>query len=99
MSAQSKSYQTQSAVLFIIFNRPDTTAQVIEQIKIAKPKRFYIAADGPRDDRPDEYAICKQTRDIATRINWECETKTMFRDKNVGCKEAVSSAISWFFQN
>ena len=35
-------------VLFLIFNRPETTYQVFSSIKKAKPSRLYVAADGPR---------------------------------------------------
>ena len=38
----------QSPVLFLIFNRPDTTERVFEEIRKAQPPRLYIAADGPR---------------------------------------------------
>ncbi len=41
-------YETKSAVLFVIFNRPGTTQKVFDAIRAAKPKRLYIAADGPR---------------------------------------------------
>ncbi len=92
-------YETRSAVLFIIFNRPDTTNRVFEKIKTAKPPRLYVAADGPRADRPDDIELCREARKIAAQIDWECEVKTLFREKNLGCKEAVSSAISWFFDN
>ena len=30
-------------------------------------------------------------------MDWPCEVKTLFRDKNLGCKKAVSDAINWFF--
>lgn len=99
MSEAGHIYQTQSAVLFIIFNRPDTTSLVFGQIKAARPSRLYIAADGPRTNRPDENVLCQQARHIATQIDWDCEVKTLFKDKNAGCKEAVSSAITWFFDN
>lgn len=90
-------YSTKSPVLFIIFNRPETTQKVLESIRSAKPKRLYIAADGPRADKPDEAAICEETRKITENIDWDCEVFTLFRDTNLGCKDAVSSAIDWFF--
>ncbi|MDB5109104.1 MAG: hypothetical protein JWR67_218 [Mucilaginibacter sp.] len=99
MSEPYPTYQTKSAVLFIIFNRPDTTEKVFERIKATRPARLYVAADGPRDGRDEESVLCKQARDIATQINWDCELKTLFKEKNAGCKEAVSSAINWFFDN
>jgi hypothetical protein len=91
-------YRTKSAVLFIIFNRPDTTHTVFEQIRVVKPPRLYIAADGPRADRPGEVALCEQAREIVDKIDWPCEAKSLFRDTNLGCKEAVSGAITWFFE-
>lgn len=88
-----------SAVLFLIFNRPDTTQIVFEEIRKAKPPRLYVAADGPRSGRECEFEICLQTRSIVESIDWECEVKTLFRKGNLGCRAAVSSAIDWFFEN
>ncbi|WP_295651528.1 nucleotide-diphospho-sugar transferase [uncultured Mucilaginibacter sp.] len=92
-----QNYQTRSAVLFLIFNRPDVTKKVFEQIRHAKPARLYVAADGPRSDKENEALLCEQTRAIIKAIDWDCELKTLYRDENLGCKVAVSSAIGWFF--
>jgi len=89
-----------TAVLFLIFNRLDTTKQVFEAIRKAKPPRLYIASDGPRDSSPDEDNKVKAVRDyVIGHIDWDCEVKTLFREKNLGCKYAVSGAITWFFEN
>jgi hypothetical protein len=87
-----------TAVLFLIFNRPDTTEKVFAAIRNARPAKLYVAADGTREGRPGEADQCRATREIATAIDWECELHTLFRDRNLGCRDAVSSAISWFFQ-
>jgi len=92
-------YETRSAVLFVIFNRPDTTEKVFEQIRAAKPPRLYVAADAPRTDSPGEDELCRETKQIVSKVDWPCEVKTFFRKKNVGCKENVSSAITWFFSH
>ena len=91
--------QLNTPVLFLIFNRPDTTKRVFESIREAKPARLYIAADGFRESKIGEQGLCIQTREIVKTIDWQCEVKTLFRDKNLGCKVAVSSAINWFFEN
>lgn len=88
-----------SPVLFIIFNRPDTTAKVFEAIRQARPPRLYIAADGPRATRQGEAQHCAETRRIVEAVDWPCEVKTLFRTENLGCKMAVSGAITWFFDN
>lgn len=87
-----------SAVLFLIFNRPETTNLVFSAIRAAKPPKLYIAADGPRLGRTGEYDRCQSAREIALSVDWPCEVKTLFRDSNLGCKIGVSSGIDWFFQ-
>lgn len=87
-----------TAVLFLVFNRPDKTAQVFEKIRQAKPPRLYVAGDGPRDGCEDDKKKIRKTREIATRVDWPCKVKILFRDKNLGCKKGVSTAITWFFE-
>ncbi len=89
-------YNVKSPILFLIFNRPDISIRVFEQIRMAKPARLYVAADGPRIDRADDKQLCEATRALIN-IDWDCELKTLYRMENQGCKEAVSSAITWFF--
>ena len=84
-------------ILFIIFNRPDLTAKSFGRIRDAKPKRLFIAADGPRKTKAGEDLLCKKTRETTYLIDWDCEVSRLEREDNLGCKNAVSSAISWFF--
>ena len=86
-------------VLFVIFNRPDTTRQVFEAIRNVRPPKLYVAADGPRKSFPADANKVEEVRRIATQIDWPCEVKTLFREENIGCKMAVSESISWFFDN
>lgn len=90
---------TQKAVLFLTFNRLDTAQKVFEQIKIAQPPRLYLASDGARKDKMGEAEAIENVRMwILDNVNWDCEIKTLFREENLGCGKAVSSAISWFFE-
>lgn len=86
-------------VLFLIFNRIECTSRVFEAIRNAEPPRLYIAADGPRESSIEEAGIVSAVREIATNVSWSCEVKTLFREENLGCKKAVSSAIDWFFEH
>lgn len=86
-------------ILFIIFNRPETTRQVFGAIRRAKPKQLFIAADGPRANKPGEQERCEQTRAVVAEIDWPCEVHRKYESANLGCKEGVGSAISWFFQH
>lgn len=87
-------------ILFLVFNRIETTKKVFKSISAAKPPRLYIASDGPRPNRLDDIKNVKEVRDfINQNINWDCELNYLFRDTNLGCKDAVSEAITWFFEN
>ena len=97
-SQEFQNKELKTALLFLVFNRPDTTRQVFEAIRRAKPPRLYVAADGPREGKFGEVERVEEVRIIATAVDWPCEVKTLFRDKNLGCKKGVSSAITWFFE-
>ncbi len=85
-------------VLFMIFNRPDTTRRVLEGIRKVKPTKLYIAADGPRTNVKEDTKKCKEAREIALQIDWDCTVTTLFREENLGCGKGPSSAMSWFFE-
>jgi hypothetical protein len=88
----------ETPILFLIFNREDTTRRVFEAIRQQKPKYLFVAADGARKNKPGEIETCQKVRDIVSQIDWDCELKTLFRDENLGCKIAVSDSITWFFE-
>jgi len=99
MFGESLQGYNNTAILFIIFNRPSTTQHVFHAIKRAKPTRLYIAADAPRVGNAADEAKCKAARAVTEQIDWPCEVKRLFRDENLGCGRAVSEAINWFFKH
>ena len=86
-------------ILFLIFNRSDTTQKVFDAIRRVKPRQLFVAADGPRIGKEGEKEKCEETRNIIKQVDWDCEVKTLFRNENLGCGKAVSGAITWFFEN
>ena len=89
-------YKCTSPVLIIGFNRPDYIKQAIDAIRKVSPTKIYFAVDGPRNDA--EKSKVEATQDCVNLIDWECEIKTLFREKNLGCKHGVANAIDWIFQ-
>jgi len=87
-------------ILLLTFTRLDATIKVFDCIRKQKPKYLFLASDGPRPDRPDDIQKVEAVRNyIVANIDWDCEVKILFREQNLGCKNAVSSAITWFFEN
>ena len=87
-------------VLFIIFRRMDTAQKVFNEIRKAKPEMLFVAADAARPGKPGESEQCEKLRNwVIENIDWECELKTLFQEKNLGCGMGVKTAIDWFFEN
>jgi hypothetical protein len=86
-------------VLFIVFNRPAETALAFNAIRTGRPSRLFIAADGPRPGRKGDVEACAQVRKIVSAIDWDCHVEHRYCDVNKGCREAVSEAVSWFFEH
>lgn len=99
MQAPHLSGAFKTPVLFVIFNRPETSRVVFEAIRQAQPPRLYIAADGPRPGVANEKERCDSAREIVQAVDWPCEVSTLFRDQNLGCGKALSSGITWFFEH
>lgn len=87
-------------VLFIFFNRLEIAKESFAQIREVKPSILYLASDGAREEKDDEKEkVLKVRKAILDMIDWECEIKTLFQDKNLGCMNGVLSAINWLFEN
>lgn len=84
-------------VLILLFNRPDTTRQLIDALRIIRPKYLYISQDWPRHD--EDSRKINEVREVLTTIDWECQRYFLYRDENIGCYHAVTGWISWFFEH
>ena len=83
-------------ILYCIFNRLDVVKKSFESIKKAKPSRLYIAADGPRVSKPEEGKKVEEVISyVENNIDWECEINRNYSETNLGCRERISSAITW----
>jgi len=84
-------------ILLIVFNRPDKVEKLLTALAEIKPSRTYVAADGPRTDHPTDAVRSAATRALFNNLSWDCEVTTNFQKRNLGCKQGVSTAITWFF--
>ena len=95
MSTQSATKK--APVVFIVFNRPDTTARVFDAIRDYAPEKLFVIADGPRESRPNEMVACLRTRAVTEQIDWNCDVSRLYRNKNFGCRHNVSEGLDWAF--
>lgn len=85
------------AVLLLFFARPEQTAKVFQQIKIARPSKLFLYQDGAREGRSDDIAGVEACRKIVENIDWECEVHRMYQEKNYGCDPSEYISQKWMF--
>ena len=88
-----------SAVLLLVFNRPEITEVLIDILSQARPQRLYIACDGPRVHSETDSVRVEQVRSVVARLPWRCQVFRNYRETNLGSRHAVTTAIDWFFEN
>lgn len=84
-------------VLFILFNRPKHAQLVLERLKLIKPTRLFVSVDGPRAKVDADIKGVEECLALLDTIDWQCTVIKLINEKNLGCKIAVSQAITWFF--
>ena len=85
------------SVLIIGFNRPDLTRQVMDSIRQYQPERLYVACDGPRQNVKGEHRLVRLVQRELQQVDWSCSVTALFQETNLGLRDAVVSAIDWFF--
>jgi hypothetical protein len=94
------STQFHKPILLLAWNRPHHLRLVLGSLRNVSPSSLYVSCDGPRSNYPDDIEKVSTVHSIiAHEIDWPCSVKTLYSQNNLGCKNAVSSAISWFFSN
>jgi len=86
-----------SPLVFFIFNRPDPTRLVWEQIRQAQPRRLFLVADGPRPARAGEKERCAEVRRIVESVDWPCTVERNYSAANLGCGKRIASGLDWVF--
>ena len=85
-------------ILFLGYNRHDLFQKTLNRIFQINPKNLYISLDGPQSNNLIDINKCQEVREIAQSIDQPgCNIHLRVNEINLGCKEAVKSAIDWFF--
>ncbi len=79
-------------VLFLTFNKKDTTPRVLNKILECNPKKLIVTSDGPRtkEDEDSIYFL----RNFIDKKSEFFEIEKQFNEENLGLKKMVSSSIT-----
>lgn len=84
-------------ILLIAFNRAESTRRVIQALLTSGVKEIYFAIDGPRDNSVEDQFRVSEVRDLLSEFSEAIQFTTLIRSSNLGCRLAVTEAITWFF--
>ncbi len=85
----------EAPVLLLGYNRPQQMRGLIQSLVPLKPKLILLAVDGPKNNRPNDADLVRQTQDLVSEVTWDAEIRTRFRDSNLGLRRAVVDAVTW----
>lgn len=88
-------FKTDVAVLMIFFNRPDKLRKVFDEVRKARPSRLFLYQDGPRSD--DDMPAIAECRSIVADVDWECDVRHLYQERNYGCNPSGFLSQRWAF--
>lgn len=90
--------QLKTAILLLTYKRLDTTKQIFEAIKKAKPQKIYISSNFGKNKEEVKKIIEVRTY-LEENIDWKCKVSKLYRTRYLSAKLSISGAIDWFFKN
>jgi hypothetical protein len=93
-----KTMTIDTPIAILPFRRVETTRRIFDVIRSVRPKTLLIAADGARNNNPDEARLCELTRAIFDQVDWDCEVIKFFPNHNMGTSIGISRRIDWIFE-
>lgn len=94
--SMEKSVELSIPVVFITYIRLDTTKQVFEMIRKAKPKRLYHVSDAA--NTPEKQKRVDEVREYVTsHIDWPCELIQEYAAENYGCRKRINLGLDFVF--
>src|SRR5688500_10487193 len=88
----------QTPVALLIFNRPEMTRRLVDEIVLARPPKVLIFADGPRPDHPEDTSLIAASRAVVEQAQWPCDVLTNYSNVNLGTKFRPATGLDWVFE-
>lgn len=90
-----KPFDVDIPVLILFFNRPDNLKKVFASVKSARPSRLFLYQDGPRGEQ--DLPLMEACRAVVEDVDWECDVRKNYQEKNSGCDPSGYLAQKWAF--
>lgn len=96
MSTNASASVPTAPILVVVFNRPDKTRALVDQLLLFGRLDILVAADGPRNEV--ERVKTEEVRAIIGELSSVHQVSTRFSKTNLGCGANVIGGIRWAFE-
>ena len=86
-----------SPVVLMVFNRPEKTKRVLDEVVRARPSKLYVVADGPRLGNYSDAELVASTRGIISRQTSELDVVEIYAPENLGLRKRFLSGLDAVF--
>lgn len=86
-----------TAILLMVYIKPDTTLQVINRLREIQAPKIYISINIP--SKKKLLIKNKKVIEIIKTIDWKCKIIVKKRKTHVDAYKSYKDAINWFFKN
>ena len=94
----NKSIQSDfAAILIIAFNRPSTLKDLLSAVP--SNRRIYVHVDGQRNEDDHGPSECRRVVKEFMESSPQTKIHILAQQRNLGCKNSCTQAISWAFKN
>lgn len=94
---KEEDWSLETPVVMIIYNRPENTQEVFDQIAMMEPSELLVVADGPKDKQPGDEDRCRSAREVTEAVDWECDVSREYADSNLGLRKRFQTGLNWVF--
>jgi len=86
-------------VLLLTYKKIISLKKVIKSIRRINPPILYVSSDGPKNNDIHELLAINKVRTLLDNFNFNCKVVKKYNNKNLGLRDAVIEAVTWFFKN
>lgn len=87
-------YEVQTPLILFVYNRENTTRQLLDALSHVKASKIYVFADGPKKEIFQDYDQCAKVRALIDQFSKRSSIKKFYSDINRGCEKQIPSGIS-----
>ena len=85
-------------VVLFIYKRPNLVESLMKNLRVVRPKKIWLVADGSKVDQGEEVRQCSQARECAEAlIDWPCHVRKIYSEENLGLRRRVVTGLNEFF--